>query len=431
MTQVKEGRLGRRLSRLSDQGFKRVVYWTALGLYLFAVWLHLPYGGGNVYSDITYVFQQRVCLLPPDEYGPLYAACNFSIPLLRSFSEYPAIVSIFMYVMGVLGNVIPGDLLRNYYLLSSAVLSIPFFLTIRELMKLLEMRGSSRNRVLWYFVITPTFIIVGLVNWYIIGVYFTLRGLRGYLEGGSRFWSGVLFGLSAASNFVTAIPALGLLFAARTMRERVVLAGAAGGTYALINAPFLITSSGLWMQSWQYIYGWNIEESWMGAVLLNPYSPLRHLIPSVVFAGFLLGLGWMSYRRTTSDPLVFAFVAMFGYVFATYIYAPQMNLALLPFFVLLPVSSGYWEFLAFDTANALIIIFGVSEVLMPFKIEYYNFFHPDNMLLSIVFWIGVVRSLWEGKFVLWNRIPGSLSLSQLRRKPPWPMSTEEEAASGG
>ncbi len=432
MTEAGEPRLGARLSHLSDRRFKTVVYSTGLALFLLGIWLHLPYGGGNVYTDITYVFQERVCQVHPVEYGPLTVSCPLSVPLLVSFSEYPVIVSLFMYVMGVLGGVFPGDLLRNYYLVSSVVLAVPTFLSIRELMKILEIRGASRNRILWYFVITPTFIFMTLLNWYIIGVYFTLRGLRGYLRGEGMLWSGFLLGLSAASNFVTAVPALGLVFAAKTMKERVVLAAAAGGIYALINAPFLILNSGLWWQSWNYIYTWNTEDSWMGAILLNPYSPYRHLIPPLVFGGFLAGMAWMSYRRTTGDPLVFAFVAMFGYTFATYIYAPQMNLALLPFFVLLPVASGYWEFLAFDATNTLIIILGVSEVLLPYGIDYYQLFHPANLTSNLVFWLGVFRSLWQGKFVLWNRIPGSLSLSGpegTASRPP--VSGEKEAVSGG
>lgn len=442
MTQAGRPRLRDRLSGLSDQRFRTVVYSTALGIYLLGIWLHLPYGGGNVYTDITYVFQERICQFPPVEYGPLVLPCSLSIPYVQSFSEYPILVSMFMYAMGALASFLPGDLLRNYYLLSSAVLAIPTFLAIQELMRLIEIRGVSRNRILWYFVVTPTFIIMTLLNWYIIGVCFALVGLRKYLEGGSRLWSGVLFGLSAASNFVTAVPAVGLVFAARTMKERVVLAAAAVGTYALINAPFLITNSGLWWQGWQYIYNWNIEDSWMGGILLNLYSPYRHLIPPIVFGGVLLGMLWMRYGKKTSDPLVFAFVAMFGYAFATYIYPPQMDLALLPFFILLPVSSGYLEFLAFDTTGALLIILGVSEVLMPFGINYYKFFHPvivkgayppttvPNLKGSWLFWLGVIRSLWEGKFVLWNRAPGSLSLSGWKRKTPAPVARGKEAISG-
>lgn len=416
MLRVKRGlgkSIGSGLSRMSDGRFRALVYLTTLVLYLIGIWLHLPYGGGNVYSDITYVFQERICRLYPVEYGPLVSSCRLSVPYLQSFNEYPVITSMLMYAMGVLGGRLPGDLLRNYYLLTAVVLVVPTFLAIRELMKIVEIRGSSRGRVLWYFVVTPTFVLMTLLNWYVIGVYFTLSAMRRYLQGRSGVWIGILFGLSAASNFVTALPGLGLFIAAKTMRERAILAAAALGTYAAINAPFLILNSGLWLQSWHYIYTWNIEDSWMQAILISLYSPYRHVIPPIVFGGFIAGTLWLRIRNTTEDPIVFAFLAMFGYTFATYIYTPQMNLILLPFFVLLPVTSRYGEFLAFEVLNALIIILGVSEVLLAFGINYYNYFHPIDYM-SAVFWIEVARSLWQGKFAIVNGIPGSLSLSRLK-----------------
>lgn len=331
----------------------------------------------------------------------------------------------FMYVMGVFGTLLPGDLLRNYYLISSAFLAIPTLLSARELMRIIEIRGMPRNRVLWYFVVTPALAILTLANWYIIGVWLTLLALRKYLEGGSRPLVGVLLGLSAATNLVTAVPGIGLLFAERKGREALVLASTALGTYGLINLPFVVLNAGLWYQSWQYIYNWNIENSWMGAFLLNPYSPYRHVIPTVVFAGVVAWMLWLRYRKMVRDPVVFAFVAMFGYTFATYIYPPQMDLALLPFFVLLPVC-GYREFLAFDVANALIIILGASQVLLPFGINYYNLLHPMtyspnypytavlDLTASPLFWLGVIRSFWEGKLLFVNGMPGFLSLKRGR-----------------
>jgi hypothetical protein len=435
-------RLSGRLSGLSDTRFKVVLYLTALCLYVVGVWLHLPYGGGYVYTDITYVFQERICAVGPVEYGPLTGPCVFMIPYVHSFIEYPVIVSMFMYSMGRLGSLFPGDLLRDYYLLTSLVLLAPALLSLREIMKIIELRGAQRVRLFWYFVVTPSFIFMMLLNWYIIGVYFMLVGLRRYLAGGSKLWSGILFGISAASNFITAAPALGLLFATKTKKELVVFTAAAGGTYLLINAPFMLLNPGMWYQSFHYVYTWNIEDSWMGALLSDPYSPYRHIIPLLVFPVIIAGLFWMRYRKTTTDPLVFAFVAMFGYVFSTYIDPPQLNLVLLPFFVLLPVASGYREFLAFDTFNTVIIILGVSEILTPFGISYYKYFHPatnavlpyaltylrsvrldsmSSIVLGVVssnllVWMGSVRSAWEGKFLFWNDVPGSISLSRLWRK---------------
>jgi len=426
-------RLGDRLAGLSDRRFMALVYLTALALYMIGLWLHLPNGGGNVYNGITEVFQQRICpppLIDPYLQVPSCTVSFLSVPYIQSFNEYPVITAMFMYVMGVSGGSLPGDLFTNYYLLTGAVLIIPTLLGIRELMKIIEIRRTPRSRILWYFVVTPTFLIMTLVNWYVIGVYFTLYGIRRYLEGGSRLWAGVLFGLSAASNFVTAVPALGLFIHSKTTKERVVLAGAALGTYAAINAPFFVLNGGLWLQSFHYVYTWNIENSWMQAILINLYSPYRHIIPPIVFGGFVVEMLWLRYRRKTDDPLAFAFLAMFGYTFATYVYPPHLNLVLLPFFVLLPVTNSYREFLAFDVLNALIVILGFSEVLLAFGINYYSVFHPVSSItyMSAVFWIEAVRSLWQGKFALVNGIPGLPALPWRRREKAKPAMPGEGGA---
>jgi hypothetical protein len=112
---------------------------------------------------------------------------------------------------------------------------------------------------------------------------------------------------------------------------------------------------------------------------------------------------WYRFRKhgaaSRVDPLPYAFVSMFANVFSTYIYTPQLNLALLPFFVLLPVANSYAEFLGFDLLNSLIVILGFSEILLPLGITYD--FHPNDAA-SVVWGIAVIRSLWVGKFAIFD-----------------------------
>ena len=323
------------------------------------------------------------------------------MPYIQSFMEYPVVTSMFLYGNAVLGNMFAGDILRNYYLLSSFFLLFPTLLAVRELLLLIEMRGVSRNRVLWYFIATPTFLYLTMLNWYVIGVWLTLLGMRKYLEG-SRGVAGLFFGLSAATNFVTAVPALGLLIASKGVKDRVLFAGAGLATYAALNAPLLVLNAKNWFAAFNYIYNWNIEDSWMQAILPSLDSPARHYIFYAVLVLVVAILLWLRFDRGMTDPLAFAFISMFGYAFATYIYTPQLNLALLPFFVLLPVSSGYLEFLVFDIMNSLIIIIGFSEALQPFGITY-PLLIPITRT-NVVFWIEVGRSLWEGKFAFFSGV---------------------------
>ena len=413
---------GRRRGRLVAWGRRHirvVVYSSALAFYLLGVWLHIPYGGGHIYSDIVTVFQGRECS----------SVCNVQVPYLQVFVEYPVITSMFMYAMGVLGSLLSGDLLTNYYYFTAAFLVVPTLLLVREMLKLAEMRGRPREKVLWYFIVTPTFAYMVLLNWYVIGVFFAVAGLRRFLEGRVAY-GGVLLGLSAASNLVTAIPALGLLLASKTMRERVVLLCAGLGTYALINLPFIVLAPQRWYEAFNYTYNWYIENSWIQVFTSYLFSPVKHYVPPVAFAAVIAGMLWLRFRKGVDDPIVLAFLAMFGYVFSTYIYPPQLNLTLLPFFVLLPVA-GYLEFMAFDTANALIAVLGFSQALLPLGITYsFNAFNR----FSFLWWVEVVRSFWVGKLMVLNRIPaiqasapwGKRRTGARREKRPLPPRRREE-----
>ena len=357
-------------------------------IYAFGIWLHIPYGGGHIYSDIVSVFQAQLL-------NPNFSATN--IPYVNAFVEYPVLVSVFIYAMGLVGSILPYSILNGYYLASAAFLAIPSLLLVDETMKVGRLVGASENRVLQYVVVTPTFLFLLLVNWYMIGVYFTMLGLRMFLEGKHAF-SSVLYGLSAASNMVTAAPAIGLLLSLRSAKEALKFAGGIGLAFLAINAPFVIINSKLWVSYWQFQSGWYIEGSWMLA-FLSLWSPLRHLVfpaTAVILLGAILLLSRIKRAR---DPLMLAWLSTFALLFSTYVFTPQMNLILLPFFALVPIAKRYWEFLAFDILTAAIIVVGFSQPLqavgITYSIDQFSYFSP-------VQWMAIIRSVWLGKFLLWD-----------------------------
>src|SRR5260370_31059829 len=112
------------------------LYLVALAAYALGVWLHIPYGGGHVYSDLVTVFQVRECSS---------GQCVILIPYVQTFFEYPVVDSMFMYAMGILANQLPGSLLSNYYAVTAAILPIPPFFLIRGLTSFLTFRRSNPN----------------------------------------------------------------------------------------------------------------------------------------------------------------------------------------------------------------------------------------------------------------------------------------------
>lgn len=353
-----------------------------------------------MYSDLVTVFQVREC-----------GGSCLTIPYVNGFIEYPVIASIFIYLMGATAAHLPGELMSDYYWLSALFLAVPTFLLIRELYRISEIIGGDERRTLRYFVATPSFVVVLLVSWYVIGVYFAFFGLRKYLQGNFRA-SGLLLGLSAASNLVTAAPGFGLFLAAKTWRDRLTLALVSFGCYAAVNLPFIIVNADLWLSSFEYYSNWYIEGSWMLAFLPS-FSPLRHYIFPVlllVLLGIITGLALRTKQRQ-GDPLTFAWIATFAALFSNYVFTPQMNLIILPFFVLIPIVKRYWEFLAFDLINAVFITLGFSQVLLVFGITY-SF--DVSTYAAPVRWLAIIRSVWLGKMLVFN---GLVPLARGRLRP--------------
>lgn len=384
------------------------VYIIAGALYLFSVWEHVPYGGGHIYSDISTVFQNRFCT---------DGSCSISLPYLHTFVEYPVVTGFFIYAMGLLGSFAPlypsHDLLSNYYSWTAIFLAVPTFLSIGEIFRIGRILGvhSIRRRILLYFVATPTFVFMVLTNWYIIGVFFALLGLRKFLEG-SRWISGALFGISAATNLVTAMPALGMIFAIKEKREAAIFMGAAVATVGAIYLPFFVLNPSFVSQFLTYEAGWYVEGNWM-LLIMNSYNPMRHIIfpASFLILSFLIGVRGLHLRKRialgassqewANYTVLMASLFAFNWLFSSYISTPQTNVMLVPFFALLPMSKYYGEFFAFDLANSLIIVWGFSQpfLVLGITLSHVMFGSPYH---SPVQALEVVRSLWIGKFLIFD-----------------------------
>jgi hypothetical protein len=388
--------------------FRTWVYILAGALYVFGMWEHIPYGGGHIYSDIASVFQGRFC-----SFGP----CTTAFPYVHVFVEYPVVTGVFMYTMGMLGRYLPfsasGGILENYYFWTALFLAIPTFLSINELFKIGEILGvrSQRKRILLYFVATPSFVFMVLTNWHIIGVFFTLFGLRKYLEG-SRWLSGIFLGISAATNLVTAIPALGMLFSMKTPRETARFLAGSVAAFVAIYAPIYALNPGFVNQFLTYQENWYAEGSWMLAFFSSD-NPIRHVLFP---AAFILLSAWITFRgirirrtlaRETTNhewanyTVFMASLFSFDWLFSSYISTPQTNLMLLPFFALLPMCRYYPEFLAFDAATSLIDVWGFSQPLLILGIT----LHPvmfGSIYKSPIQALEVIRSVWIGKFLIYD-----------------------------
>lgn len=403
--------------------------------YVWGVWEHLPYAGGMIYSDLDEVFQSRFC-------PSLFPHCYLGIPYVNVFVEYPLLTGFFMWSMGLLAKVFSlwpfQSFITNYYGYTAILLLIPTVLLIQDTLKIADILKirQKHKRTLLFLVATPSFVFMLLLNWYIIGVWLATFGLRKFLEG-SRWSSGILLGLSAAANLVTAVPALGMLFGARNWRERIqFLIGAAiswGAVYGAVlilnsfphsylttqtnssgvvqNFPFMFPNTSFISNFLSYNYNWYIEGSWMLAFMSN-LNPLRHVIFPTLFlslCGIITFQGIRKYSNEINTELdrahlilTMSWLFTFAFLFSTYVCTPQMNMILLPFFVLMPVVRYYPEFLAFDIVNALVIVWGFSAPLhfIGLSLPPHTDFGP--IWVSQIQFLAVIRSFWLGKFLIFD-----------------------------
>jgi hypothetical protein len=426
--------------------------WLFVGVglfYLVGVWEHLPFSGGHIYSDIVSVYQSRFCYSGP---------CGMGLPYVNYFVEYPVITGFFMYAMGLLGHMLPlpgRDFLGSYYTYTSVFLLIPTVLLVDNLVKLMEQLGIAQKskRAFLFFVATPSFVFMLLLNWYIIGVFFAIFGLRVFLEGnhGGRsksMLSGALFGLSAAANMITAVPALGILiFGTESLKERIKFAlgittavlavyipviiinsfphSYVNASHAIVNYPFQFPNVNVVTDFLRYEQNWYAEGSWMLGFFTNT-NPIRHYIFFGLFTVMavvisLMGLKTEKEVRTELDRanliVVTGSLYMFAFLFCTYVCTPQMNLALLPFFVLLPsMTKHYSEFLVFEIVNSLVIVWGFSAPLAFLGIQIPTPAQFGPIWESPIQFLAVLRSFWIGKFLLVDGLWG------------WPLTTERTSA---
>jgi hypothetical protein len=429
--------------QLSDQLFHNYSAWlyVAAGfLYLVGVWEHVPFAGGHIYSDIITVFQERFLMFCPT------SPCTLGTPYINNFVEYPVLVGFFMWAMGSLAYYIPISLppsqLSDYYTYTALFLFIPTLLLIRETVKVAEIIGvgQKHKRTFLFLVATPSFIFMLLLNWYVIGTFFAIYGLRKFLEG-SRLWSGILLGISALSNLITVVPALGMLFGANNWKERIKFLSGIGIVLVVVYIPLLIANSfphsyinspplgatsierfgfvplntNIITNFLSYQQNWYIEGSWMLAFIGN-LSPLRHDIFPILFVALsaaILYRGFQLKRNvvTASDRakliVHMSWLFTFAFLFSTYVCTPQMNIVILPFFVLMPIAS-YPEFFAFDVVNSLVIVWGFSSPLLFLGLYFHVPSSWQFQLPGAPIWdapnqlFAVIRSFWIGKFLIFD-----------------------------
>lgn len=240
---------------------------------------------------------------------------------------------------------------QQYYLMIGTLIVLAGVASVLLLYRLSNVMKRDPSRILRYFIFAPSMIFYMVYQVDLPMVFFTV--LAFYLFVKNKL---VLSGLSLGAAFlVKLIPVLLIpVFMAEIpgRSSKMKYFAAAVSLPILVNGVFAIVDADKWWFTYGYFENHYLENSWLVYLFRNPESwdTARYVSLILLVVGLLRVYLW---KTSNIEDKLFAVFAVF--LLTNYVYTPQMNTWLLPFFSL--SSSGTLLFYPFELANAGIILF--------------------------------------------------------------------------
>jgi uncharacterized membrane protein len=267
--------------------------------------------------------------------------------------EYPVLTMYFMRVAAwVGGNTTAGFFTANAVLL---------WICAAVIATIIYMLGG---KALW-FVLAPTLLIYGLMNWDLFAVALMTGALLAFARRRDGI-AGLLLGLGAAAKFFPALLVVPLIAHRLSKREpdaAITIGWATAGTWFLVNLPFAIASPSSWSTFFRFnsARGADWDSLWyIGCKHVDVTAICGHTstinMASFALFGSSFALVWLLKRRREPDfarwSLAFPLLVLF--LLSNKVYSPQYGLWLLPFFAL--GGSDLKTFLAFEIADVAVFV---------------------------------------------------------------------------
>lgn len=298
------------------------------------------------YTDITALYYRAV--LPTSN----------GIPYHAYFLEYPAIPAILIWISGLAPSFF-------YYMVTMAFLMFFFVIAaVYFLYRICTEFGMDRGRIIPFFIMTPSFLVMSFFNWDIIAVCFVIAAIYYLFRKNSRL-SGFCLGLGFAAKAYPLLLLPPFMKEVGSWRDRfeMLLATVLGG--AIPNLPFIIVDFSAWVgahgTTYRAVY---IEDSiWM---VVRYFGLIKQdwLILAVAWSLIILTILHMTFSGHSLMMKAWVISAVTILVYPSY--PPQYDLWLLPMFVLNPIFALI-PFVAFDFLNTSIILswFTVDNPFQP------------------------------------------------------------------
>jgi hypothetical protein len=334
-SEKKEWKPSRFRDLLNDPQYGMVMMAAAIAFGISA-FIHFPtYNSPSFYSDFVWSFWGRSHLLT-------------GIPYVNYMFEYPPICGLIVWTGGWLSY---GSR-AIFVAIEFAILAVFMLLTAHYTYQFMGYLGLSSSRQLIYSIFTPSIIFYGAYNFDLVQAFFVVLALYFLVARRKENQSAIALGLAVATKLSPALLVPFFLQEIKGTKKRITFSAIAAAVTACLNAPFMLANFSTWLQGYQYVKNWGLEDSFM--VWVVPQSSWG-FAKDVLLA--LLGSSTVAviiFAR--SKPfLVRIFMASVIFIVFSYIASPQLNVGLLPLFALVPLVPLSLFYLL-EIANAGIIL---------------------------------------------------------------------------
>jgi uncharacterized membrane protein len=361
----------------------------AFGGMLLSIFIHSPWSSPSFYSDIQSFWYTR----------PWLQLGQVPYSSFSAFLEYPPISGLILYVSRVVGVDYSG-----YYLIFSLVSLWAAVILAWSTWRLAGDLGVKASPL--YFIL-PSMIVYGVYNFDLFNALFIVLGLLFFVEK-KRDLSAVFIGLAIATKLVAVILIPVLIFEVTGWDKRVRYLLVCAVATAIPFLPIVFANPGFFSQFLSYYKGWGLEDAWYVWIFGDPLSGVAKLFGIAILIPILLRV------YTLKAPLATrCFLALSGYFLASYIYAPQFSVALIPLVVVLALNSP--ALFSWEVFNALIILTWFTVTPTPTSGPTYPWTLPQTMALlrsaSLAVLSVQVASASGNSLILWLRralgVPGT------------------------
>jgi uncharacterized membrane protein len=307
------------------------------------------------YTDITVLYHARG--IDRNTFPYVHATLSASGHGAHGFNEYPVLTGVFMWAAGL-----PVASASAYLTLTIALLAMASLATTWMLWAMAGPRAL-------YWAASPVLAVYAFQNWDLLAVAAATAGMLLWSRG-RPYGAAVAFGVGAAFKLypiLLVVPIALERLARGERREAVRLAAAAGGTWAIVNLPFVVANSRGWWETYRFHAQraagtsgtiWSQLDTHPGTSTVNRVS-------AIALVAVWIAMAVVVHRRRGDGryPVLELSAAMVAaFVVLNKVSSPQYVLWVLPFFALVAAGRAWWWPLSVVCVARYLAEFGVNVV---------------------------------------------------------------------